>query len=239
MLNDWKQALLDSSDNVLERIANFFPNLLGAIIILVIGWLVAMLLQKIVDRALRLVGLQKLFELVKVEDVVKKGRFKTDSVGLVGLFVKWIILIVTFLAAADALNLHQVVDFFAVILGYVPNVIAAVAIVLIGAVLAKFLGDVVKGSADAGGLAYSRVLSTITVWAIWVFALLAALVQLGVAGELIRTLFTGFVALLAIAGGLAFGLGGQNAAKRLVARMERELKTKNREREETSEEVEI
>lgn len=239
MLSDWKDALLDQSDNVFERITNFFPNLLGAVLILVIGWLVAVILQKIVDKALRLIGVQKLLELVKIEEVVKRGKFKIDSVGIISAFVKWIVLIVTFLAAADILNLPQVVDFFAVLLGFVPSVIAAAAIVLLGAVLAKFLGDVVRGSSQAGRLAYSNVLASVTVWAVWVFALLAALVQLGVAAELIRTLFTGFVALAAIAGGLAFGLGGQNAAKRLIAKLEKDLKSKKNGGEESVEEMEI
>lgn len=226
MLESWKDALASASSNVLDRIVNFLPNLLGAVIVLVIGWLLAVLLEKLLKRVLKLIGLQKLFEIVKIESIVKKAKFKTDTVGIISALVKWIILIITFLTAADVLGLPQVADFFAVILGYVPNVIAAAAIILIGAVLAHFLADVIRGSTEAGGLAYSSFLAKLTSVAIWIFSILAALVQLGIAHDLIRTLFTGVVALLAIAGGLAFGLGGQDAAKRLIAKVESDLKKK-------------
>jgi len=239
MFEAWKDALSDSTNNVFDRIANFFPNLLGAVIVLVLGWLIAVLLQKLVDRVFRLIGLQKVFEMARIEKVVEKGKFKTDTTGVIAALVKWIVLIIVFLTAADVLNLPQVVDFFGVILGYVPNVVAAVAIILIGAVLANFLSDVVRGSSEAGGLAYSRVLSAVTLWAVWVFAVLAAMLQLGIASDLIRTLFTGFVALVAIAGGLAFGLGGQDSAKRLLAKIEKDLKSKKDEESSKEEEVDV
>jgi small-conductance mechanosensitive channel len=241
MLNQWKDALSNSSSNVLDRIVNFLPSLLGAVLVLVIGWLLAILLEKLLNRVFKLIGLQKLFELVKIEAVVKKARFGLDSVGIISALVKWIILIITFLTAADVLGLHQVADFFAMILGYVPNVIAAAAIILIGAVLAHFLSDVVRGSTEAGGLAYSSFLAKLTSVAIWIFAILAALVQLGIAHELIRTLFTGFVALLAIAGGLAFGLGGQDTAKDLISKVSADLQKKAEPmpKRESEEELEI
>jgi hypothetical protein len=237
MLATWKDALTQSFNNIFDRISNFLPNLLGAVVILVLGWIVAVLLAKLIDKVLRIIGLQTLFEVTKVEDVVKKGKFRTDTTGVISSLVKWIILVIVFLTAADVLRLPQIVDFFSVILGFVPNVIAAVAVILIGAVLAKFLGDIVRGSAEAGGLAYANLLATITVWAIWVFAVLAALMEVGVASTLIKTLFTGFVALVAIAGGLAFGLGGQDAAKRLIGKIEKDLKARKEEADEDEMEI--
>ncbi|TSC90323.1 MAG: small-conductance mechanosensitive ion channel [Candidatus Berkelbacteria bacterium Licking1014_96] len=235
-----KDALSSASSNVLDRMVNFLPNLLGAVIVLVVGWLLAVLLEKLLNRVLKLIGLQKLFELVKIEAIVKKAKFKIDTSEIIAAFVKWVILIITFLAAADVLGLHQVADFFAVILSYVPNVIAAVAILLIGAILAHFLADVVRGATEAGGLAYASFLSKLTSWAIWIFAVLAVLVQLGIAHDLIRTLFTSLVALIALAGGLAFGLGGQDAAKRLISKVEADLAKKEEPaQKETEEELEI
>ena len=240
MLTQWKDALSSASSNVLDRMVNFLPNLLGAVIVLVVGWLLAVLLEKLLNRVLKLIGLQKLFELVKIEAIVKKAKFKIDTSEIIAAFVKWVILIITFLAAADVLGLHQVADFFAVILSYVPNVIAAVAILLIGAILAHFLADVVRGATEAGGLAYASFLSKLTSWAIWIFAVLAVLVQLGIAHDLIRTLFTSLVALIALAGGLAFGLGGQDAAKRLISKVEADLAKKEEPaQKETEEELEI
>ena len=235
MFTQWKDALANASSNVLDRIVNFLPELLGAVIILVVGWFLALFLEKILNQLFKIIGLGKLFRVVKIEEIVKKAKFKLDTCGIISALVKWVILVIAFLSAAEVLGLNQIADFFAVILGYVPSVIAAIAIILIGAVLAHFLSDVVRGSTEAGGLAYSSLLSKLTSWSIWIFAVLAALVQLGIAHELIRTLFTGFVALFALAGGLAFGLGGQDAARRLLAKIEADLKKK--EGEETKKEI--
>lgn len=224
---DWKDAIVDSTTNVLDRIIGFLPELIGVILVLIIGWVVAVLFERLIVRVLKMVGFGKLMEAIRVESVIKKTKFKTDSTKILGALAKWIILVIVFLAAADILGLTQVADFFSMVLGYVPNVIAAVAILLIGGVLAHFLSNIVRGSTEAGSLAYSSFLARLTSIAIWVFAFLAVLVQLGIAHNLISTLFTGFVAMVALAGGLAFGLGGQEPAKRLIEKIASDFQKKD------------
>lgn len=219
----WSTAVSNSINNVMVRLANFVPNLIGTVIILIIGWLVALLLEQVVDRVLRMLNLQRLFERARLEELIRKTGSSRDTIGLIAGLIKWIIYLATFLAAADVLELGGVTDFLNQALAYTPNVIAAVAIVLIGGILAQFLAEVVRGAVSAANLGYAGFLGGLTRWAIWIFAILTALFQLGVASAIIQTLFTGLVAALAIAAGLAFGLGGQKTAADLLDKVRKDF----------------
>jgi len=226
IISSWGDALTIAWNTIWDRMVNFVPNVLGAILILLIGWLVAWLLEKLVDQVIRIVGLQSLSEKVKLEDGLKKIGIKKDFSGLVAAFVKWVIIIVAFLAAAEALKLNQVVDFLNNILGFVPNVVAAAAILLIGVVLAEFLANVIASVTKGIEVGYADLLGVLVRWSIIVFTFLAALVQLNVASYLIQTLFTGFVVLIAIAGGLAFGLGGKDSAAEFINKVKKDIQKK-------------
>jgi small-conductance mechanosensitive channel len=235
-----QDAVVASWEEVISRLISFIPNLVAAIVILVVGWIVAILLDRLFDRILRSIGLQDLFESIKLEDLVSRTGIELDTTALLGRMVKWIVLIVAFLASAEVLGLESVAGFFDAILAYVPNVIVAVAVLVIAAVLAQFLAEVVRGSLRAGNLGYADFLSGVVRWSIWVFAILIALNQLGVARELIQTLFTGFVAMVAIAGGLAFGLGGQDHAQNVIESIKKGVSEKEEaDFEEGTEEEEI
>jgi len=221
MISNWLDALSNSWTLIWDKIVNFVPNLLGAVLILVIGWLIAVLLERLVDQVLRVVGFEGLMERAKIEESIKKMGLKKDLTALIAALIKWLAMIIVFLAAAEALQLPQIVDFFKTVLGFVPNVAAAAGILLIGVVLAHFLGQLVESIVKGAEYGYADLLGTIVRYAIWVFTFLAVLAQLGVAQVLIQTLFTGFVALVAIAGGISFGLGGQGAAKDLVEKIKR------------------
>lgn len=220
--NQWTQAISDSLTSIVTRVIDFIPSIVGAIVILIVGWIIGSLLEWAVENVLRAVGLQTLFEKVKIEEVIKKAESKKDTSGLIGSVVKWVILLVTFIAAADVLKLNQISDFLDRVLGYVPNAVAGAAILLIGVIFAHFMARVVRSSIVAAGLSFADTAATATKYGILVFTVLATLVQLGIAVELLNTLFTGFVAMLAIAGGLAFGLGGQVAAKEAIEKIKRE-----------------
>jgi hypothetical protein len=228
MLQDWGNSLADAWSMIWDRIVNFFPNVLGAFLILLIGWIVAVLLERLVDQLLRVIGVQGLSEKSKIEDALKKMNVKKDLSGLLAALVKWIVLIVVLLSAAQTLNLPTVADFFTRVLSYVPEVVSAAAILLIGVGLANFLSSVVDSVARGTDLGYADLIATLTKYAIIIFAFLAALVQLGVATVLIQTLFTGFVAFAAIAAGLAFGLGGQESARDFLDKLQKDISHKRK-----------
>ncbi len=224
IFKDWLTITSDAWLLVWDRFIAFLPNLIGAVIILVVGWIIGMIVAMLVDRLFRLIGLQALFEKAKVEDVLKKANSEKDATALLAAVARWIIYLVAFIAAANTLKLTAVADFLNSILAYVPQVVIAVAIVLIGLVLAHFLAAVVKGSINSAGLAFADTAALLVRWSIIIFTVLAALAQLGIAAQMINTLFVGLVAFLAIAGGLAFGLGGQGAAKEWIEDIKKELK---------------
>lgn len=224
VFTDWLNITRDSWITIWDRFINFLPNLIGAVIILIVGWVVGMLAALLIDRLFRLIGLQTVFEKAKIEDVLKKANAEKDATALLASVAKWIIYLVAFIAAANTLKLPDIASFLDSILAYVPSVIAAGAILLIGVILANFLGTVVKGSVSAAGFGSADAISTVVRYSIIVFAFLAVLVQLGIAESLIRTLFIGVVAFLAIAGGLAFGLGGKDVAQEWLENLKKNLK---------------
>lgn len=224
VFTDWLNTLGNVWLNIWDRFVAFLPNLIAAAIVLVIGWLIGMLVAILIDRLFRIIGLQTLFEKAKVDEVMTKAGVEKDSTSLLAAVAKWIIYLVAFVTAANILKLPEVANFLDRILAYIPSVIAAIAILLIGFVLANFLGTVVKASVKVAGLASAEALSLIVRYSIGIFALLAAISQLGIATNLINTFFIGLVALLAIAGGLAFGLGGKDAAQEWIEKIKKELK---------------
>ena len=224
VIQDWTQAVVDSWQIIWDRFINFLPSLIGAAIILIIGWIIGMVVAIIIDRIFRVIGLQTLFEKAKVEDILKKGNIDKDATALLSSVAKWIVYLVAFMAAANTLKLPDVARFFDNILGYVPQVAAAGAILLIGLVLAYFLANVIKGTLLAAGFHMAETISVVARYAIIIFTILAVLSQLGIAETLIRTMFIGLVAFLAIAGGLAFGLGGKDTAQDFLEKLRKEIK---------------
>ncbi len=224
VFTDWFNITRDSWTSIWDRFVNFLPNLIGAFIILVVGWIVGMLVALVIDRLFRIIGLQTLFEKAKVEDVLKKANAEKDSTALLASVAKWIIYLVAFIAAANTLKLPDVASFLDTILAYVPSAVAAGAILLIGLVLANFLSNVIKGSVLAANLGSADMVAGIVRYSIVIFAFMAALAQLGIAGSLINILFIGLVAFLAIAGGLAFGLGGKDVASEWLENLKKQLK---------------
>ncbi|MFH1990457.1 MAG: hypothetical protein ABIJ19_01200, partial [Patescibacteria group bacterium] len=166
------------------------------------------------DRLLAQLGLNKILERADVS--LHSGYF-------VGALVKWFFVIVTLLAVSDILKLLAFSDFLTQVLLYVPNIVIAVLIMLAGVVMAAFSSKLVRASVLASRLHSAHFLGALTKWSILVFAFLAALSQLGVAGALVNTLIMGFVAMLAIAGGLAFGLGGKDVAAAWLEKIRDEI----------------
>lgn len=223
----WGEAITLSLLNLWERFVNFLPSLVGAVLVFVAGWIVAVALGKVVEH---------IFKMIKVDDVMEKAgtkaRFKKVGVELnvakfLGGLVKWFLILVFLMAATDILKLTQVTDFLNSIILYLPNVVVAAVILAVAFLVANFVYAVVKGSTKVAGIVSATLLATIAKWAIVIFGFLAALIQLGIAASLINTLFIGFVAMLALAGGLAFGLGGKDEAALILKKIRQEITEKH------------
>ncbi len=224
LLDIWGQVLSNSFASVWAGFFSFVPNLIVAIIIFVVGWVVGAALSKVIAQLIRMVKVDGALRAAGIEELVKKMGMNLNSGVFIGELVKWFIIVVFLIASFEVLGLAQVNIFLTkVVIDYLPQVIAAVLILLIAAVLAEAMRKVVIGSAQAAEIKSASFLGAVTKWAIWVFAILAALFQLGIAATFIQTLFTGVVIAVALAVGLAFGLGGQEAAARWLDKAGREI----------------
>ena len=209
-------TLQQSFNNLLWATVNFLPNLVLAIIIFVIGWFLGVLIGRVIAQAVRAIKVDHALKAAGVEEVVNRAGWSLNSGEFIGALVKWFIIIVFLLAALSAMGLTSVTLFLQLgLLPYLARVIVAVLIIAIAAVVAQLAQSVVTGSARAAGVSSAGFAGTVAKWAIWVFAILAALDQLGVT-PFVQTIFTGVVVALSIAFGLAFGLGGQEAAARFI-----------------------
>lgn len=222
-LQQWADVLTLSFQNLFSGLVAFLPNLLAAIIIFIIGWLIGAGLGRIVAQVIGSLRVDQALRAAGVDRVVERAGFGLNSGAFLGMLVKWFFIIVFLVAALDVLGLTEVTVFLrTVVLGYLPQVIVAVLILLVAAVVAEAAQRVVAGGAAAAHLRSANFLGSVARWAIWIFAILAALDQLGVT-PFVQTLFTGVVVALALAFGLAFGLGGQAAAARSIEKMREQI----------------
>lgn len=213
----WSTVISRSFQELWIDIVGFIPMLVVAAVILVVGWAVGTLISKAIARLVGSLRVDAALRNAGLDEVATRGGFHLDAGAFLGGLVKWFVFAVFLVAAFDVLGLVQVNEFLrSVVLGYVPQVIVAVLILLIAAVVADVLRNIVVGAAKAAQLSAAEFLGSVVTWSIWVFAILAALNQLGVAQVFVQTLFTGMVIALSLAFGLAFGLGGQEAAAHVI-----------------------
>jgi small-conductance mechanosensitive channel len=219
----WSQVLAQSFTNLWVGVIGFVPNLVIAILIVIIGWAIGALLGRVVSQVIKSLKVDDGLRKAGVEEFLGRGGMNLNSGAFLGGLVKWFIMLVFLIAALDVLRLTQVTQFLRNILEYIPQVIVAVLILLAAGIIGDVLKRIVVSSAKTANLRSSGFLGSVTKWAIWVFAILVALSQLGIAPMIINTLFTGFVVALSLAFGLAFGLGGTEAAGRVIERVSKEI----------------
>ncbi len=226
MLELWSAGLRESFSNLGEGVISFIPGLVVAIIIFIVGWAIGSLLGQVVSQIVKSLKIDNLLKSAKVDEVLSRAGLNLDSGRFLGDLVEWFVIIVFLVASLDVLGLTQVNEFLKnVVLGYLPQVIIAVLMLLVGVVIASAMQRIVVGTAMATGVKSANLLGTIAKWAIWIFAILMALFQLKIGGPLIQTLFTGLVVALSLAFGLSFGLGGQQAAASVIEKVREEIKS--------------
>ncbi len=227
IIETWGTVLTQSFQDLWNGVIAFVPNLVVAILIIVIGWLIGVLVGRVVAQIMRSLKIDEGLRKSGVEDVLNRGGIMLNSGAFVGGLVKWFIIVVFLVAAFDVLHLTQVNQFLqGVVLYYLPQVIIAVLILLLAAVIGDVMQRIVTASARTAEIRSAHFLGSFTKWAIWIFGVLAALLQLNIASAFIQTLFTGVVVALSLAFGLAFGLGGQEAAAKFIEKTRNEISHK-------------
>lgn len=220
MIENWNQVVQLSLQRLWSGVVGVVPNLLGAIVILIIGLIVAYVLGVlVVEKILEALKLDSLLGTLGLTPYFERAGMRLRGARFLGQVVYWFVIMSFLLAASDILGLYAFSAFLRDVLVYIPNVVAAVLVMLAAVVLANFTKRIVTASVVGARLHGAHFLGSLTWWAITVFGFLTALVQLNVAPSVINTLITGFIAMLAIAGGLAFGLGGKDYAASLIGRL--------------------
>jgi len=207
-----------------SSVAGFVPKLIAALVVFLIGWLIAVALGKIAWHIIKLIQLDKGLESVGFKGVWERSGHNLDTPMFFYELVKWFFIVVFLMAATNILGLTQVTEFLGGVVDYIPNVFVAAIILIIGVLVARLIGKTVHGSAKAAQFGSEAYLAAIARWAVMVFAVLIALEQLNVAGDVIRIAVTGVVVAAALAIGLAFGLGGKAHAEEVIANMRNNLK---------------
>ena len=228
-MTTWGQVLTLSFQNLWLGIVSFVPNLIIALVILVLGWLIGALFGRAIWQAFRSLRVDEALRRAGFESFLRRGGLNLDSGAFIGGLVKWFVILVFLVAALNVLGLGQVNIFLQqVVLAYIPRVIVAALILLVGGVIGDVVDRVVVTAARTAEIRSANFAGSIAKWAVWVFTILVALSQLGIAAAFSQTLFTGVVIAISLALGLSFGLGGQDAAARLIEKMRGEMSDKPR-----------
>lgn len=227
IISDWGVQLSSAFTGIGVQVLQFLPQLLLAIIIFIAGWVVGSVLAEVIEKIVKAIKIDSILENAGAKGLLNKAGFNLNTGAFLGGLVKWFIIIVFLVTALDILKLEAVNQFLTnVVLGYIPQVIVATLILVVAAVLADLTQKIMAGSAKALDSKHSGMVGGVARWSIWIVAILAALNQLGIAGGMMQTLFTGLVAMLALAGGLAFGLGGKEAAANYIEKLREDISNK-------------
>lgn len=225
-IENWGDVFTRSLQGVWYGVIDFVPNLVIALIIFAIGWVLASLIERLVEAIFKGLKVDPALKSAGLEDVVKRAGHNLNSGMFVGALVKWFIIVVFLMASFDVLGLGQVNSFLKDVVTYLPEVIVAVLILMVALIVANVMHRIVVASAKAAHIKSAEILGKVTKWAIWIFAILTALYNLGIAPGLVQTIVMAVFAGAALAIGLAFGLGGKDAAQKIVENTYRHIAEK-------------
>jgi len=220
MITNWGSAILTSFTNALNLVFAFIPKLIGFLVILLVGWIVASVVSKAVTFLLRKIGFDRLSERIGLSRLEQRMGLRMDAAGVLGKVVYWFIFLIFLVPAVDSLGLTTVSNILNQIIAYIPNVFVAIVVLFLGTLPATFVADIVRGATASTNMGNPNMYAAIARWAIMGFVAIIALEQLQIAPALLNELFGAIVAAAALAFGLAFGLGGRETAQRLLNRSE-------------------
>ncbi len=225
-ISTWSEVIALSFRNLWVGLIGFVPNLIVAIVVVLIGWGIGALFGRVVYQIVKALKVDDALRRAGVEDFLNKGGLSLNTGSFLGGLVRWFVILVFLIGAFEILRLSQVTAFLRDILDYLPQVIVAVLILIAAGMVADVMKRIVLSSAMTAEISSAGFLATVTKWVIWVFAILVALSQLGIASGFVQTIFTGLVVALSLGLGLAFGLGGQEAASKLIDKVSKEISHK-------------
>ena len=220
----WGDVFNQSFQGLWLSFVQFAPRLIVAIVFFVVGWVLGTIIAKALEQVFSSLKIDNLLRSIRVDSFFRKAGMNLNSGYFIGQVVKWFVVIVFLIPSLDLVGLSSIRDFLQYdVLGFLPKVIVAALILIIASLVADGLSKTVTASAKSISLSSANMLGAIAKYAVWIFAFIIALGQLGVADYYMSVLFTGIIAMISIGGALAFGLGGKDAAARFIAKVSEEV----------------
>lgn len=215
MFDDFGDSLEIAFRDALSDLFAFIPRLFGAVILLLVGWFLGKLVGGIVTKALRAIKFNQIADKAEIDQFLQNAGVRMDPAAVVGAIARWFVYLVFFLAAFNALGLPQVSAVIDDVLAFLPKVVVALIVLLVGALVGKLLAGVVRGALASMGVGNPDLFATVARFAVIAFAVIAALDMLEIAPTVVNGLWTAFLALIVGTLVLAFGLGGRQPASDL------------------------
>ena len=216
-VTSWGEALLTSLAAALAMFLGAIPRVIGFAVILIVGWIIAGLIAKAVAAILRTVKFNDLAQRSGFAGFVQQAGIHTDAAGALATIAKWFVRLIVLVVAFDALGLPAVSQVLQQLLLWIPNLVVAMVVLVLGGLAANAVHALVRGATAQADLGNPDLLANLARGAVWAFAIVIAVNQLGIATTLVNTLFMATVGSIALALGLAFGLGGRETAGQIVA----------------------
>ena len=221
---DWYGVTILALQNLWQGVVGFAPMLIGALVVFGVGWAFSVGVGKLVADVLKRLKFNQLLDRGNWKRAMERADLKVDPAEFIGAIIKWVLVIVFLSAAVEILGLAQFAGFLQKVLAYLPNVVVSALIFVVAVIIADIVEKVLRALIEGTQIGHGSTVGLIVRWSIWVFAVTAILLQLGVAPFLLQTLLTGVIAFLVVAGGLAFGLGGKDVAGDMLQDLRNKLR---------------
>jgi hypothetical protein len=225
-MGNWQVVLVEPAKNVISQIGQFLVNVLLVIVILIVGWIISKLIRTLVTKGLRAIRLDQISSRIELDNLLAKGGINYSLSELIGVICYWLALLVTIVVAINALGLTIAADLLNRVILYIPNIIAAIFILILGMFVATLLRNIVQTAANNAGLSQANLLSKIVDAVIIVFTIAIALEQLNIGAKIIELTTTIVLGSLGLAAALAFGLGCKDIAAKFVSELVNNIKSK-------------
>lgn len=217
-------ALQGSAGDLWHAVFYYAPTLLAAVLFVFIGWIIGVIFYRIIEEGCRILRLDAILRTAGMHRAAHALGFELNIGKFLGSLVMWFIVLSFLLASFQMVGLTMVtIALGQIVLLYLPHVIASALIIILAAVVADLIKKIVANSATAAGSRHGKFAGTVAQWAIWGFAVMTALMELGIGTDFLRMLFAGIVFASSLASGLAFGLGGRDAAARLIEKVRQDV----------------
>ena len=223
---DWNVVVIDPVREMLSRVAVFLPTLIGVLVILIVGWIIAGILKSIVVKVLKLIQLDTASEKSGLGDVLRRGGIKQTVAELIGVLIYWLVMLLVFMTALNALGMTVAAALLDKVILYIPNVIAAIFIMALGIFFASMIGTIVRTASGNAGISQAKFLGQLTQVVIMVFTVVVTLEQLNIATTVLTFALNIILGSMGLAMALAVGIGSKDIAGKLMQELVDKIKGK-------------